>query len=284
MNQATIPLLAALGILSAGTARAGDLPSVKTSADTFHVATLNAWGLPFPVARGRARRLPAIARFVERSGFDVVGLQEVWNGARRHLSLPGLLFPNRVHGDSGLALVSSHPASAPRVTPFQHATGPDALKHKGVLSSQVELTRHRKLWTLVTHLQAGRGAKPARIRQQQVGVVLDVIEHLPGPAVVVGDFNFYDTPEDRDSELRLKSAGLVDAAAREGETSPTYVGSDHRFDRVFLRSEDGVELKPVAANVIHYGGPLPQLSDHRPLHVELAWVDHSLQQARNSTP
>lgn len=238
--------------------------------DTVSVATLNAWGLPFPIAASRKSRLPAIARFLERGGFDVVGLQEVWDGAQKHLPARGLLFPPR-GGDSGLALASPHPTSAPTVRHFRSARGFDALKKKGVIASKVSLPGKGDLWTVVTHLQAGSGPKNALVRAHQIDDVLDVVSGLDGPAVVVGDFNLYDDPTDHASLGRLLASGLVDAAETKGAVAPTYRTGGERFDRVFVRSTDGVRLTAVDAQVIQYGGDVPLLSDHLPVHVELEW-------------
>ncbi len=274
MKRHTLRLLGALGLLTATPARGAPPPThAEPPAQTFRVGTLNAWGLPFPIAPNRKGRLPAIASFLEKGGFDVVGLQEIWGGARRHLILDGLLVPSRrASGDSGLALMSRHPATTPVVTSFQRASGPDALKKKGVLTSRVEVGAGRHLWSVVTHLQAGGGERQATVRQHQIDTLLHVLAGLDGPAIVVGDFNFYDRPEDRDSEARLEAAGLIDAAARLGETTPTYARSGHRFDRVFVRGTEQVRLDSVSAHVYRYEDPRDILSDHRPVQVELSWV------------
>jgi len=243
----------------------------RTRPDTVSVATLNAWGLPFPIAAHRHSRLPAIARFLERGGFDVVGLQEVWDGAQKHLSAPGLLYPPP-KGDTGLAVASPHHATPPIVRHFTSARGFDALKKKGVIASKVTLPGKGDLWMVVTHMQAGGGPKNARVRSEQVGDVLDVVAGLEGPAVVVGDFNLYDEPTDHDSLARLLDAGLVDAAEAQGAIAPTYRTGTERFDRVFTRSTDTVRLSAVSAQVIQYGGDVPLLSDHHPVHVELDWA------------
>lgn len=244
-------------------------PPAAAADATLDVATLNTWGLPFPVAKHRARRMPEIAEYLDDESFDVVGLQEVWKGARRWWDRDDVLLASRDRGDTGLALATPHPVDAQQVVHFSAARGPDKLKHKGVLRSRVHLPGRRDLWTLVTHLQAGNGDRAATVRADQVSELLRVLGDVDGPVLVLGDFNLSDSAIDRDTEARLLAAGLVDAG--ESADEPTYRGGNHRLDRVFVRSGGDVDLVPVGATVVQYGDDLPELSDHLPVSVRLAW-------------
>jgi endonuclease/exonuclease/phosphatase family metal-dependent hydrolase len=204
----------------------------------------------------------------------LIGLQEVWRGALSLLDVAGLRLPNVRGADSGLGLVTPHPVEGLSFTPFAAERGVDRWKSKGMLEATVELPA-QTVHVLVTHLQAGAGAKNARVRADQVGQLLG---HLTGdafPVIVLGDMNLHSAdPIDQISAARLEQAGLVDAARSIGREAPTYVGSTERYDRVHVKAGAGAELIPTNAVVIAYdedpgtANP-PVLSDHLPLRVTL---------------
>ena len=74
-----------------------------------------------------------------------------------------------------------------------------------------------------------------------------------------------DTPLDGVGVLvtrpRQQAAGLIDASAAMGADQGTYPGMDHRLDRIYLRSSEETEARPVGAKV----GRAKGLSDHRPV-------------------
>lgn len=270
--------LSAFATASSAPAAAAPPPQATAFDGVISVATLNAWGLPFPIARKRGERMARIARFVSEREFHVVGLQEVWRGARKLLDVDHVRYP-AAGADSGLALASSLPSTTPSLVPFEHARGPDRWKTKGVLTSQVQLDADRAVWMVVTHLQAGASQRNQRVRSHQVDTLLSVLEGLDGPAVVIGDFNLYDRPLDRESAARLEASGLLDAAAEVGAIAPTFPGSAHRFDRVYVRAGQRVDLVPTTGTVLVNGSDVPWLSDHHPVAVDLQWVDRDEAQA-----
>ena len=91
--------LSAFATASGAPAAAAPAPAASFDG-VLSVATLNAWGLPFPIARKRGERMSRIARFVSEREFHVVGLQEVWRGARRLLDVDHVRYPS-VDADSG---------------------------------------------------------------------------------------------------------------------------------------------------------------------------------------
>ena len=201
----------------------------------------------------------------------MVGVQELWAGA--HLPWQGLR-KGRGRRDSGLALGGRlEPADAPGVSHFRDARGPDALKGKGVLHALVHMDCGTALNVLVTHLQAGRGH--AGVRARQVDQVLEVAEQRAGPSVLMGDFNFWSLEaEDDASARRLEDAGFVDAALETGRAEPTYEPGNRyarghgaqRFDRIYLRSGQRLELKPSSTAVLVHDQPL---SDHHPVYARV---------------
>lgn len=238
---------------------------LSTPALAADVVTMNAWGLPEPIAPDRRDRLPLIADFVRERTPDLVAFQEVWRGAVSLLGLDGLRREGR-DGDSGLALWSPHPVRDVRAHTFRAARSVDAWKDKGVLAATVDFPDLGVVRVLVTHLQAGDGSRNAAVRAAQVEQILSLVDDRP--TMVLGDFNFYvDEPLDVASAGRLAERGLVDAAVHLGSIEPTYPGSSHRFDQVWLAG-----LVPTALEVIAYDDDPrtrnpPRLSDHRPVRV-----------------
>lgn len=230
------------------------------------VVSLNAWGLPPPFAPDRKRRLPRIDRVLRESRFDIVGLQEVWRGARRLMRRDHLHLPDRA-GDSGLALLSEHVTGSVLVHRFQRSVGFDALKSKGFLDARMELPDVGSVRVIVTHLQAGRSKRAAAVRATQVQEILAHLTEIIEPLVVMGDFNFYDDlPIDALSIQRLEGAGLIDAAVQTDADRPTYPGQRARLDRVYLRCGARTCLHPEMALVL---AELDSLSDHRPVYVQV---------------
>lgn len=238
------------------------------------VMTFNAWGLPSPIASDRRGRFPKIASFLRDSQADVVGLQEVWQGALSLLPLDGLRYSGST-GDSGLALYSPHPMRGLAFDAFEAERGFDRLKSKGVLRATVEFPGAGPVEVFVTHLQAGGSDANARVRAAQIDQLLGLVGATAGPAVVMGDFNLYEeSSRDRHTWSQLREAGLIDVAHSMGNTEPTYADSSYRFDQIYVRSTDGLRLAPAEAQVVRYdddpdtSNP-PFLSDHLPLRVRL---------------
>lgn len=234
------------------------LGAAPAKAAELNVVSWNTWGLPFPFAsEPRKGRFPGINERLEEMGVDIAGLQEVWRGARSLLHLRGLHWPGQ-GGDSGLALLTEHQASSPRLYPFRSGSGVDKLKKKGVLASQVTVD-DEDIWVLVTHMQAGTGKRAQAARRDQIEQLSELVESLEGPTVVMGDFNLYDDLDlDLEAAQRLRDAGLVDAGSHAG---PTHTTEPHRLDRIYLR-----ELQATELTVEHPRG----LSDHRPVRATLS--------------
>jgi endonuclease/exonuclease/phosphatase family metal-dependent hydrolase len=234
---------------------------VRAETPTLDVLTFNTWGLAWPVAMSpRSSRFPRIQRFLDRTRPDVVGLQEVWRGARQLLSIDGLRFP-RGDRDSGLAMLSRFPVRAQRALNFEAGSGLDRFKDKGAMQATVVHPVLGEVHVITTHLQAGRGAGSRLARSVQVDELLAFVDDLQGPTVLVGDFNLYgDLGSDRAADGRLTTAGFLDSADVLGILDATHHGAGARLDRVYARG-----LVPLQAEVL----PGEGLSDHRPVRVLL---------------
>ncbi len=229
------------------------------------VATLNAWGLPAPVAADRRGRMPRIASWVQQRGYDVVGLQELWRGALRLLSLPNLTTATQ-SSDSGLALFTPHRVVATKTHTFRDEVGFDSWKAKGLLTAEVDVEDGGEpLIVAVTHLQAGGSKRAAATRARQVDEIASVLRDEDRAVVLMGDFNLYDQREaDDESRQRLEELGFVDAAVAGGATGGTYPGMPDRFDRIYVRNGADRCLRTRSASIVD-----PDLSDHVAVEVEL---------------
>lgn len=235
--------------------------------------TVNLWGLPWPAARDRGLRKRRFVEHLHDRSYDLVGIQELWWPWRRSVRRAPLHLP-RSRRDSGLALAGRLRLGESRVEHFRHHRGVDRLKRKGVLRASAQVAHGVGLSVAVVHLQAGR--RHGRLRSRQVEQLLRALESELRPVALMGDFNFYaEVEEDQQSAERLASVGFGDAALAVGRCEPTFVPSNpyvpgrckaERFDRVYLRSASGVELRPLESEVVHTEHPL---SDHHPLRVRV---------------
>lgn len=242
----------ALIVLMTAAALAGD--------GSYDLLTVNVWGLPDPIARDRAGRLPKVGEWLVAADPDLVGIQELWRGARAMLTVPSLFTPRLEGGDTGLAVLSPRRVRDLRASSFGDERGLDALKSKGMLEATMDLDG-RDVHVLVTHLQAGGGDRNATVRAHQVDELLARLDGELDPSVVLGDFNLYaGNAIDRATERVLEAAGLIDAAAVAGDGSATYPGTVDRYDRILLRSGSAAAWTVEDAHVVTWADT--RLSDH----------------------
>jgi endonuclease/exonuclease/phosphatase family metal-dependent hydrolase len=236
------------------------------------IATLNTWGLPWPISRPtRAGRYRHIARYLRDAAFDIAGLQEVWRGAPK-LDVHG------VHqapdgGLSGLAVVTPFRVVETRFCGYGKRRWMPWVE-KGALHMRLVNAAGLEVDVFNTHLQAYRGANDARMRRQQIDTLLEMSSSTRGPAILMGDFNLYEgIAADRASTSQILGAGFRDAIGDQPPT-PTYVFPDEaeRFDRIFIRDGGGVRVEVESHHVEHYQlgrRRLPFLSDHLPVEATL---------------
>jgi len=248
------------------------------------VMTLNTWGFRWPLAKHRSLRFGRIAQHLNETTYDVVALQEMWDGARETLGQTALAWLQRpiemarkglrMH-DSGLAVKLTDRLSdraevrADLARPYRRSVGWDWFKNKGVYAVDVELGEDLgRVTVMTTHLQAGKWF--AKARRSQLDELLETAESVDNPIVLMGDFNFHsDLAEDRAAHDALVRAGFADAAQEIDRPEPTYLTAnpyvspseqDERFDRIYLR--DGSATRIAAKDVrvvIDHEAPM---SDH----------------------
>ena len=210
---------------------------MTTDAPALNLMTLNAWGLPFPLAWWR--RGPRFERI------------------RALLPLDALHFP-LASGDTGLGARTRLPVLDRLEHRFARAVGSDRLVRKGVLGLRLDLAGG--LWALNTHLQAGISAAARAVRSEQIDEIVRLLDGLDGPAVLMGDLNLYD--EDAAAVARLEEAGLRDAATEADTLAHTPRWEAARLDRILLRDGGGTTLRIEALQVIDDLASGGALSDH----------------------
>lgn len=271
----------------------GDRYALGTMKDTeLNVMSLNTWGFRWPLSKDRPLRFGRISHHLTESAYDIVALQEMWDGARETLGQTGHswlqrpLTMTRTRGrrmvDSGLAVKLSHglrPDANVRddmATAFGRHQGWDRLKKKGVHAVDVQVGDSGIVTVLNTHLQAS--AHHAHTRRAQLDELLEAAERSTHPIILMGDFNFHDDhPEDRAGQAALEREGFLDVASACDVMTPTYHTAnpyvpsgdqDARFDRIFVRSGTTASLEPLDFGVlVNHHAPL---SDHEAVTARLS--------------
>jgi endonuclease/exonuclease/phosphatase family metal-dependent hydrolase len=165
--------------------------------------------------------LEGVARAIEATGAEVVGLQEVsrgWyvNGAtdmlawlQRRLRMPYARFAGASDAVWGNAVLSRYPIVAGEVVRLPREGVP---LRRSALRVELDLGGGRRLRVVVTHLHHVEGPDGARVRLAQLPRVLALAAGRPA-TVVMGDFN----AEPGSAEVALlREAGLADAFTAAG--------------------------------------------------------------------
>jgi len=191
--------------------------------------------------------LEGIARAIEASGAEVVGLQEVsrgWyvNGStdmlawlQRRLRMPHARFAGASDEIWGNAVLSRYPIVASEVMQLPREGVP---LRRNALAVELDLGAGRRLGVVVTHLHHVEGPEGARVRLAQLPPLLERVAGRPG-TVLLGDFN----AEPDSAEIALvRGAGLTDAFVA-GGGRPADEGTwpsdrpDRRIDYIWLSGD-----------------------------------------------
>jgi endonuclease/exonuclease/phosphatase family metal-dependent hydrolase len=191
--------------------------------------------------------LEGVARAIEASGAEVVGLQEVsrgWyvNGAadmlawlQRRLRMPHARFAGASDAIWGNALLSRYPIVAGEVVRLPREGVP---LRRNALRAELDLGAGRRLSVVVTHLHHVEGPDGARVRLAQVPRLVELVAGRPA-TVLMGDLN----AEPGSAEIGLlRSAGMTDAftaAAGGPADAPTWPADrpDRRIDWIWLSGD-----------------------------------------------
>jgi endonuclease/exonuclease/phosphatase family metal-dependent hydrolase len=160
--------------------------------------------------------LEGVARAIEATGAEVVGLQEVsrgWyvNGStdmlgwlQRRLRMPHARFAGASDAIWGNAVLSRYPIVGGEVVRLPREGMPLA---RSALRVALDLGAGRRLDVVVTHLHHVEGPDGARVRLAQLPRLLELAAGRPA-TVLLGDFN----AEPGSAEIALvREAGLTDA-------------------------------------------------------------------------
>jgi len=233
------------------------------------LATLNVWGLPWPISREGSARMDAIGARLPALELDWMAFQEVWTeGARRHLieagSRAGLVHAWRngaALGGSGLLVLSRAPFEEAHFEAYQLRGFPQRVwhgdYHAGKGFCALRFAAAGGAVTLIdTHLHAQYGddayddEHPHRLAQ--IVQLAAAISAIPNPVVATGDFNMSEGR--REYAVFTGLSGMRDAAAELDRRQPTTLGAnpyrnerpphdDERIDYVFTRDGDGARLR-----------------------------------------
>jgi endonuclease/exonuclease/phosphatase family metal-dependent hydrolase len=191
--------------------------------------------------------LEGIARVIQASGAEVVGLQEVsrgWyvNGStdmlawlQRRLRMPHARFAGASDELWGNAVLSRYPVVASEVMQLPREGVP---LRRNALGVALDLGGGRRLDVVVTHLHHVEGPEGARVRLAQLPPLLERVAGRPA-TVLLGDLN----AEPGSAEIALvRQAGLTDAFVAGGgrpadERTWPSDRPDRRIDYIWLSGD-----------------------------------------------
>lgn len=259
-------------------------PDPAQTSGNFLTLTYNVHGLP-PQITGddTAGRLVQIGPLI--NAFDVVGLQEDFVD-ENHQSLAdasdhesaerfGEPLEDRFYG-SGLSVFARYPVMDYYEEYYERCNGvadsaSDCLASKGFQVVTLQLTDGAEVDLYNSHLEAGGDDVDDEIRQEHVdALVASMTGRSAGRAVIfTGDTNLHGD-EAMDAPVIagwLEDAGLTDACESVGCDEP------HHIDRVFYRSDGGVELGVDSWTVedAFYDDEGVPLSDHPAISTGFSW-------------
>jgi endonuclease/exonuclease/phosphatase family metal-dependent hydrolase len=206
----------------------------------------------------------AIARVIEESGADVVGLQEVsrgwliWGGMdmltwlSQRLDMPYVWGPT-ADAQWGNAILSRYPLTS---VELYDLPPDDILLLRGFIVAEVDVDG-KTLTVINTHFS--ERADQDEIRAMQSSAILSTWNNKPA-TVLMGDLN--SLPDSQAIEILLE-AGLIDISREIGE-QPTYTyyaaAPDHQIDYIFVTTDLGYS---------EFSIPATTASDHLPLVVTI---------------
>jgi sphingomyelin phosphodiesterase 2 len=256
------------------------------------LATLNVWGLPWPISREGSARMAAIGARLPALGLDWVAFQEVWTeGARLRLIDAGRR-AGLVHawhrelalGGSGLLVLAREPFQTPHFEAYTVRGFPQRVWHgdyhggKGFCALRFD-TPHGAVTLIDTHLHAQYGDDayndeyPHRVAQ--IVQLSAAIAAISTPVVAAGDFNMSEGR--REYEIFTGLSRMRDAAVELDRRQPTTIGAnpyrqerlphdDERIDYVFTRDGEGARVRVRG---------IERIFDETPAGAAAAYSDHA---------
>lgn len=225
----TVLLLSGTGCCCTRGPIPADDKALAASEKQIRVLCWNTWLVPFG-ARDLARRSEKIPE--KLTGYDIVGLQEVWRDQDRKRFVETLRDEYHVvgpescwgHRRSGLMLLSRFPIENCWSTEYEDESGTDAFMNKGALYVRLRLDDGKRLDVIVTHVQANDpfSFSAPKDRERQIAALeMFIAKHKESeiPRLVMGDFNIDGLPSDPERDTGERSAEYEDLMSALGGTS-----------------------------------------------------------------
>jgi len=222
----------------------GPVPAPPGRAGPAGAVRVLSWNLHFGFDVRGWSDLEEVARSIEATGAEVVGLQEVsrgWyvNGStdmlawlQRRLRMPYARFAGASDAIWGNAVLSRYPIVGGEAMRLPGEGVPLA---RNALRVEVDLGAGRRLDVVVTHLHHVEGPDGTRVRLAQLPRLLELVAGRPA-TVLLGDFNAGPTSAEI---ARVRAAGLADAfvaggGGRADELTWPSDRPDRRIDYLWL--------------------------------------------------
>lgn len=194
------------------------------------IASINFWGLPWPLSVQKRNRIGKLISFIKKSDLDVICLQEIWRTTDLELiktRLKEYYFfdaSKRKANPSGLVILSKYPIIDGNYVPFWNVHY-EFVFRKGMLISSINL-KGRKIKIINTHLYTTLYPLKSKIWLRQLTSLYSAINN--NPTLIFGDFN-YDYNSFPLPELNLVSENNI---ATRNTNNPYSKRSLNRFSKV----------------------------------------------------
>jgi endonuclease/exonuclease/phosphatase family metal-dependent hydrolase len=221
--------------------------------------------------------LPELREAIRIVGADLVFLQEVlgtherhaervdnWPEAPQYEFLADSIWSDFAYGQNAVYPFGDHGNALMSKFPILHHKNYDVSirgpERRGLLHSVLQVPGQTEVHTVCVHLGLSESH-----RQQQLGLLCDLLDSLPpqAPVIVAGDFNDW---RQRACSILQRRAGLQEVFAHsEGRVAQTFPARWPllRLDRIYIRNARLNNAKVLST------GPWPHLSDHLPLAAEI---------------
>jgi len=231
------------------------------------IASINFWGLPWPLSVQKGSRLGKLVAFILKNKLDIVCLQEIWRTADLKIlktRLKGYYFfdsSKRKANPSGLVIISRYPIIEGAYVPFWNVNYEFVFK-KGMLVVTIQKNGER-LKVINTHLYTTVRPLRSKIWLRQLSELYSAIGN--DKTLIFGDFN-YNYKDFPLPDLYLISEGRI---ATRNTRNPFSKRSFNRFSKINMVCDlilSNFPVKTKSKRLIKS----PIITDHYPLISEIS--------------